>query len=940
MKKLTTALITMLATLTVISMAPALAEELIEYDRSILEKLKITIEVEYRYVAGGFDEDGNWVIRYAVERYEKNATVDKILYENSRRAVNIWNASIREYAEKYNCTQLKKLILRFMGYAGEEKNYDVVIRISPTAPPNIGGFYDVDARSIVVYARSIDISQPLPALMFIIISHEVGHSLGLGHYANEIPLADPLIDLRGYEFSFNTGALTHLGVPSTMELYALCQLFKPVEDGLPPRLAGVIELPDDPKGRFTVGIGVVYVFLARGDKQIIEPPAPHDFTYIMRWPLYAGYESAFDLPEAHLNSSGMGLKGADLVVYPLKSFCGHVRENIYSMRIIACNANEPYFILRDYGNGTLEAVVDFNIYRVVYDKIYLYNKRGTSRLYLLDKPADPKSLELPKGITHDAIKYIVVLRGEECGRGECYESVEWMRDGRILIRGVKEDLLVKVDLDKVYLFSIDVAPFNYTYAVDSPKRLLEVRFIDEGGNVTYAPRGSKIYVKPLATVLEYGNGSRLRITGWSAGHWNGSHLEVSLDKPVEVKPVIAKEYMVAVESPLGSFANTGWVLEGTKITIYPESKVVDFGNGTRMVFKGFDGYEGESVTLTVKNPVKLKALWARQHRVSVESRYFTNTATWVNEGELYFALARKEADFKNGTYIRLRSFKAYIGNETIDSEDLGDSVRVIVGVRRPTTFKASWDTYYTVSLSSEAPVTSSCPGLQLEGTICNASAEESIVYGNGTVRRFRGWLVDGEIIPDRSISLEVLMPLDIKALWDTYDYVTFMLDAGDGYVVQADKVVLDDGLVIEGSGFIKRGVWRVSQAWYRGVEVSKHVEVAVRGAGAIIIPSRLRAVNVKVSDLLGMPSPRTIITTPFSQAATDWGGHSTLYAIPPMAIKLGLRHILGESFTELPGDITDIEVKIPLSIYTLLIMVAAAALSGYMGVGRWLRREG
>jgi hypothetical protein len=60
---LTIILITLIST-------PVLAEELQprEYDRSIIEKLKIAIEVNHGYVAGGFDEKGNWVISYAVKR--------------------------------------------------------------------------------------------------------------------------------------------------------------------------------------------------------------------------------------------------------------------------------------------------------------------------------------------------------------------------------------------------------------------------------------------------------------------------------------------------------------------------------------------------------------------------------------------------------------------------------------------------------------------------------------------------------------------------------------------------------------------------------------------------------------------------------------------------------------------------------------------------------
>jgi hypothetical protein len=249
-----------------------------------------------------------------------------------------------------------------------------------------------------------------------------------------------------------------------------------------------------------------------------------------------------------------------------------------------------------------------------------------------------------------------------------------------------------------------------------------------------------------------------------------------------------------------------------------------------------------------------------------------------------------------------------------------------------------------VSLSSEAPVESSCLGLYPEGSKWNATAEESIVYGNGTVRKFVGWIVDGQLIANRTISFTVSRPMDVKAIWRTYDYVTFMLDAGGGYIVQADRVVLEGEhgtVTVNGSGFLERGMWRVLEAWYRGAEVSVPTDVSVRGSGAVTLPSRLRAVKVRAVDILGMPAPNTLITTPFSQAATGWAGEATLHAIPPTTVEAKLRHVLGESYAEIPGDAAEIAARIPLSIYTLTIMVAIVAVFvAYLGLRRWGRRGG
>jgi len=467
-------------------------------------------------------------------------------------------------------------------------------------------------------------------------------------------------------------------------------------------------------------------------------------------------------------------------------------------------------------------------------------------------------------------------------------------------------------------------------------------YFDGVRNSTYAPEGSEIYIKPEKTVHDFGNGTRIVIAGWNTGSWNGTHLKVLLNKPVNVEAFIEREHMVSIDTPIGSFANTGWVREGSRVTVYPENEVLDFGNGTRMVFKGFEGYDGRNVTLTVNSPVKLKALWTRQHLVSLESRYVRSFTDWFDEGDMYTVTSKKEIDFGNGTLVILESLTAYTGNKTIEAMDYGYALRLTGEVTGPVTIKALWDTYYAVELSSEAPVNSSGVGLQPEGSRWSASADESIVYGNGTLRRFIGWLVDGQLIKDRRIELDVSKPLNVKALWSTYDYVTFMLDAGGGYIVQADKVALESErgtVVVNGSGFVERGVWRVVDAWYRGAEVSAPAEVSVRGSGAVTLPSKLRTVKVRVVDFLGIPEPSALLKTQFSQAATDWAGNAILPAIPPTTVEASLRYFLGESSTEIPGDAVEAVARIPVSLYTLIAILALASSIVYLVLRRW-KREG
>jgi len=919
-------------------MPPASAEEirLREYNRTMIENLRIAIEVGAGNVAGSFDDHGNWVISYAVERYP-NETMFRELYNSTLKALQIWNASIKYYADKYNCSYLRKLVLRFLGEANETNKPDVLVSLGGTHPA--WGIYYPRSKSIVIGSFV-----PLEYYMWVIV-HEVGHSLGLGHHQSYNPAAyTPLIDFRGNRLRFMEGMLTFEGTPFLVELYALCRLYEPIKDGRKPSLTGVIELPREMKREYYAGVGVIQVFTRIGDDVMAQPPTTYSFypsLYGEMNGIYWALRRPANLSLIELDFYGFGLYEGDDVVYPLRSFAEYHRSEYGAVDIAyIAGLTPPYTVLVDYGKGVLDAVVGLNITKAVYGKIYYLNKNGDIKLYLLEDPPNLKTLRLPTGLSWDNIEYIITMRGERCAPGECYGSIEWLKDGRILIRNVKADLLVNVDVGRVYSFRIDVPFFGYNYTIRSPKMLREMVYKKS----TYAPEGSEIYVRPLETLHDFGNGTRIMLMGWNTGSWNGTHLKIILDKPVEVRALVRREYLVSVESPARNFTNTGWAPEGSNITIRPEEEVIDFGNGTRLVFKGFEGYDGKNVTLTVKSPIRLKALWARQHLVSLESRYVRSFREWFDEGDVCVATSKKEIDFGNGTIIRVRSITAYMGDKAFEGKDYGDAVRLAVAVTSPVTIRAQWDVYHMVSLSSEAPVGSGGPGLYPEGSRWNATAEESIVYGNGTLRKFIGWIVDGQLITNRTISLTVSKPIGVRALWRTYDYVTFMLDAGGGYVVQADRVVLESehgAVTVNGSGFLERGVWRVSGAWYRGAEVSVPTDVSVRGSGAVTLPSRLRTVKVRAVDILGMPAPNTLITTPFSQAATGWAGEATLHAIPPTTVEAKLRHVLGESYVEIPGDAAEIAARIPLSIYTLIIMVAIVAVfAAYLGLRRWGGRGG
>jgi len=241
-------------------MPPASAEEirLREYNRTMIENLRIAIEVGAGNVAGGFDDHGNWVISYAVKRGPDEVKFRE-LHSSTLKALQIWNASIRYYADKYNCSHLRRLVLRFLGEANETNKPDVVIYVGASGYWEILGlyYYDRSPKEILV-ASHLD-----PNFYLEVIMHEIGHSLGLGHHQS--PSHDLLIDFRGNYYKLSEWTLTFEAAPTLIELYALCKLYEPIAYGGKPSLSGVIELPKEMRREYHIGAGIIQVFTRRGE---------------------------------------------------------------------------------------------------------------------------------------------------------------------------------------------------------------------------------------------------------------------------------------------------------------------------------------------------------------------------------------------------------------------------------------------------------------------------------------------------------------------------------------------------------------------------------------------------------------------------------------------------------------------------------------------------
>lgn len=113
----------------------------------------------------------------------------------------------------------------------------------------------------------------------------------------------------------------------------------------------------------------------------------------------------------------------------------------------------------------------------------------------------------------------------------------------------------------------------------------------------------------------------------------------NVDRYPLVKPVHKVEYTVTVKSAYGAVEGSGVYARGSNVTISLDRSVIDYGNGTRRVFKGwFRGSEfvsrERSFTFNVDKPVEILAEWDTEYEVKVSSEKGAVTGSgWYKAGD-------------------------------------------------------------------------------------------------------------------------------------------------------------------------------------------------------------------------------------------------------------------------------------------------------------------
>ena len=181
-----------------------------------------------------------------------------------------------------------------------------------------------------------------------------------------------------------------------------------------------------------------------------------------------------------------------------------------------------------------------------------------------------------------------------------------------------------------------------------------------------------------------GRGYRYRFAGWSDGVKSSSRL-VEAEGDVYLRAVYVTEYYVGVSSRYGRVSGGGWYRAGEEAVVSVSDTVVDHGNGTRRVFKGWSNGSAEKVLrFTVSKPVNVTALWDTEYRVeAVSSHGNVSGGGWYPRGSVaVLEVERTEVEEGGKRYV----FDGwYMGGKLVSHEE-----RVELRVDGPLRVEARW----------------------------------------------------------------------------------------------------------------------------------------------------------------------------------------------------------------------------------------------------------
>ena len=294
---------------------------------------------------------------------------------------------------------------------------------------------------------------------------------------------------------------------------------------------------------------------------------------------------------------------------------------------------------------------------------------------------------------------------------------------------------------------------------------------DEGAEAT-------ISVSPTQVQLE--DDKEAVFKGWlrNGEYVSGeSTLVVSVTEPAaytavwEVKTVTAKTYTVSATSPYATVSGTGVYEEGATATVSISPTVVDHGNKTRHVFRGWmkDGEivsTDPSYSFEVTEDTHLKAVWRTEYLVEAQSEHGeVSGAGWYVKGATATILVSPTEVEVDGKTLVFEGW--YLGEQLASKQATYSFV-----VDSPKAFTAKWITkeateMYTVKVIGRyGEVTGA--GTYPKGAIAEISITPTVYMADEKTRYvFAGWyFVNGTVASkEPTFKIKVNSNIEVYAKW-------------------------------------------------------------------------------------------------------------------------------------------------------------------------------